>query len=98
MLSIGRALMGNPETILLDEPMEGLAPVIVEQLIDALTRIRRETRLAVLLVEQHVELALEFSHRVIVMDRGQIVYDNSSGAETPDPRRIEALTGLGDAV
>ncbi len=98
MLSIGRALMGNPDVILLDEPMEGLAPVIVEQLLAALTRIRRETRLAVLLVEQHVDLALEFSDRVVVMDRGQIVYDNAAGLTAPDRRRIEELAGLSNIV
>ena len=98
MLSIGRALMGNPDVILLDEPMEGLAPVIVEQLLAALTRIRGETKLAVLLVEQHVDLALEFSDRVVVMDRGQIVYDNAAGLNVPDRRRIEELAGLSNIV
>ena len=98
MLSIGRALMGNPDVILLDEPMEGLAPVIVEQLLAALTRIRGETNLAVLLVEQHVDLALEFSDRVVVMDRGQIVYDNAAGLTVPDRRRIEELAGLSNIV
>jgi branched-chain amino acid transport system ATP-binding protein len=98
MLSIGRALMGNPDVILLDEPMEGLAPVIVEQLLAALTRIRQETRLAVLLVEQHVDLALEFSDRVVVMDRGQIVYDNAAGLNVPDRQRIEELAGLSNIV
>ena len=98
MLSIGRALMGNPDVVLLDEPMEGLAPVIVEQLLGALTRLRQETRLAILLVEQHVDLALEFSHRVVVMDRGQIVYDNAAGLQVPDKRRIEDLAGLSNIV
>lgn len=94
MLSVGRALMGNPSLILLDEPMEGLAPVIVEQLIAALHRIRAESRLGILLVEQHASVALEFATRLIVLDRGAIVYDNSDGVNAPDRSRIEQLIGI----
>ena len=94
MLSIARALMGNPTLLLLDEPMEGLAPVIVEQLIKALHQIRAETKLAILLVEQHASIALEFAKRLIVLDRGSIVYDNSEGVNVPDIVRIEGLIGL----
>ena len=94
MLSIGRALMGNPSLLLLDEPMEGLAPVIVEQLITALHQIRTETKMAIVLVEQHVAIALEFATRLIVLDRGAVVYDNSNGAGVPDRGRIEQLVGV----
>jgi len=94
MLSIARALMGNPALLLLDEPMEGLAPVIVEQLITALHQIRAETQLAILLVEQHASLALEFARRLMVLDRGTVVYDNSDGINPPDLARIEHLIGL----
>lgn len=96
MLSIGRALMGNPSVLLLDEPMEGLAPVIIEGLIQALHRLRSEGDLAILLVEQHVSLALEFTNRVIVLDRGAIVYDNASAEEKPDQARLEALVGVSE--
>ena len=94
MLSIARALMGNPALLLLDEPFEGLAPVIVEQLIKALHQIRAETRLAILLVEQHASIALEFAQRLMVLDRGTVVYNNSDGTEPPDVARIERLIGL----
>ena len=96
MLSIGRALMGNPSLLLLDEPMEGLAPVIIEQLTAALHRLRTESEISILLVEQHVDLALELSSRVIVLDRGRIVYNNGEGNAAPDRERIEDLAGVGD--
>jgi branched-chain amino acid transport system ATP-binding protein len=94
MLSIGRALMGNPSLLLLDEPMEGLAPVIIEQLVAALQRLRQESDMTILLVEQHIGLALAFSERVVVLDRGSIVYDNSAGSSPPDRGRIEELAGV----
>jgi branched-chain amino acid transport system ATP-binding protein len=94
MLSIGRALMGNPSLLLMDEPMEGLAPVIVEQIVHAVHRIRRETALTILLVEQHVDIALEMTSRVIVLDRGAIVYDNSEAQRTPDRKEIEDLISV----
>ncbi len=94
MLSIARALMGNPSLLLMDEPMEGLAPIIVDQLALALHRIRAETRMAILLVEQHVDIALEFTSNVLVLDRGTIVYDQSDGLAEPDRARIENLIGV----
>ena len=96
MLSIGRALMGNPSVLLLDEPMEGLAPVIIDGLVQALHRLRANGDLAILLVGQHVSLALEFTDRVIVLDRGAMVYDNSTGQEKPAQAQLEALVGVAD--
>jgi branched-chain amino acid transport system ATP-binding protein len=96
MLSIGRALMGNPSVLLLDEPMEGLAPVIIDGLVAALHRLRTQSELAILLVEQHVSLALEFTDRIIVLDRGMVVYDNADGREAPDRERLDTLTGVSD--
>ncbi|MEQ6475023.1 hypothetical protein [Comamonas sp. wu1-DMT] len=93
---MGRALMGNPSVLLLDEPMEGLAPVIIDGLVQALHRLRAEGDLAILLVEQHVSLALEFTNRVIVLDRGVAVYDNADGREVPDQVRLEALVGVSE--
>ena len=98
MLSIGRALMGNPSVLLLDEPMEGLAPVIIDQLLAALHRLRAQRDLAILLVEQHVELALELTDRIIVLDRGIVVYDHADGGGAPDRERIAMLTGVSDVV
>lgn len=97
MLSIGRALMGNPRVLLLDEPSEGLAPVVVEALVRAIEGLRDEERLAIVLVEQNIRLALDLSFRTLVMDRGRIVYDGPSIALRDDPTRLDALIGLGAA-
>ena len=78
MLSIGRALMGNPRVLLMDEPSEGLAPVIVEELERTSARLRDEAGIAIVLVEQHIGFALSFSSRCIVMNRGRIIFDGAS--------------------
>jgi branched-chain amino acid transport system ATP-binding protein len=95
MLSIGRALMGNPSLLLMDEPLEGLAPVIVDYLVDAIHRIRRETAIAILIVEQHVDIALEFSDDVIVLDRGEIVYKTEQSESKPDRLLIQGFIEIG---
>ena len=94
MLCIGRALMGNPSVLLMDEPMEGLAPVIVDVIVDAMKRIRAESGVAILLVEQHVEIALEFTNRLLVMDRGSVIFDAADGSRQIDKRLIEGLVGV----
>jgi len=93
MLAIGRALMGNPSLLLLDEPLEGLAPVIVDALLGALRRLREEG-LAMVLVEQYARLALEFAARAVILDRGKVVYDGESRALLDDPRRLAELVGV----
>jgi len=95
MLAVGRALMGNPSLLLLDEPLEGLAPVIVDVLLAALHRLRQDDGLAIVLVEQHARLALEFSSRAVVLDRGRLVYDAASQPLLDDPRRLAELVGVG---
>ena len=95
VLAIGRALMGNPSLLLLDEPLEGLAPVIVDTLLAALHRLRQDDGLAVVLVEQHARLALEFATRAIVLDRGRVVYDDASQPLLDDAQRLAALIGVG---
>lgn len=95
MLAIGRALMLNPSLLLLDEPLEGLAPVMVDRLLEALLRLRAEDRLAMLLVEQHARLALEFSTRAVIMDRGKVVYDDASRTLLDDPQLLAGLIGVG---
>lgn len=97
MLAIARALMGEPKLLMLDEPMEGLAPVIVEMLIAAISRIRNERKLAILLVEQHVSIALSLAQRALVLDRGRIVYDNGR-TRGPDAAEIEELIALRHAA
>lgn len=93
MLSIGRALMGNPRLLLLDEPMEGLAPVIVEKLFEVFKLLRDTGQFGIILVEQYVHLALGFAPRTIVLDRGQIIYDGGSADLADDPGRMAAYFG-----
>ena len=93
MLAIGRALMGNPKVLLMDEPSEGLAPVIVEELERVTTRLRDESGLAILLVEQHIRFALRISPRTLVLDRGRIVFAGPSTA-LADAAVLHAHMGL----
>jgi branched-chain amino acid transport system ATP-binding protein len=95
MLAIGRALVGNPSVLLMDEPTEGLAPVIVESMVAAMKRLRGEDGLTILLVEQHSAVALDFSRRTVVMNRGRIVYDGDSVRLRDDPALLESLVGIG---
>jgi len=94
MLAIGRALVGNPKVVLFDEPFEGLAPVIVDSLVDAFRMLRAEGGMAIVLVEQHAELALELTERTIVLDRGRTVWQGDSPALLHDPARLASLIGL----
>ena len=94
MLSIARALLTNPSVLLMDEPTEGLAPVIVEALAAVLLRLRGEGALSIVLVEQNSRVALAFSSRTVVMDKGLIVYDGESSALSADPDRLAALIGV----
>src|SRR5690349_8800551 len=94
MLAIGRALMGNPILLLMDEPLEGLAPVVVDTLLAGLDRLKHEGGLALLLVEQPAQLALELAPDAIVLDRGQIVFAGASRELLDDPQRIAGLMGV----
>jgi branched-chain amino acid transport system ATP-binding protein len=94
MLAIGRALIGNPTVLLMDEPSEGLAPVIVEELARAVKRLTQSSGFAIVLVEQNTRLALEIAPRAVVMDRGRIVYDGASETLRKDPARLEQLIGV----
>jgi branched-chain amino acid transport system ATP-binding protein len=78
MLAIARALMVNPSLLLLDEPMEGLAPIIVQELLGVLRRLIAESGLTVIIVEQHARMTLGLTERAVVLDRGRIVYDAGS--------------------
>ena len=91
MLAIGRALMGNPSVLLMDEPLEGLAPIIVEMLLAAMQRLIREDSLAVVLVEQHAKVALEVTQSALVLNRGRIAYNGSSADRLADPQRLTSL-------
>ena len=94
MLAIGRALVGNPTVLLMDEPSEGLAPVIVEELMRVMKQLAQAEGLALLLVEQNSRLALDVSPRTVVMNRGRIVYDGPSETLKQDTARLDQLIGL----
>ena len=96
MLAIARALLTNPSVLLMDEPTEGLAPVIVDTLSAVLRRLAAEGALSIVLVEQNSRVALAFSSRAVVMDRGRVVYDGPSAALRADPARLARLIGVGE--
>jgi len=94
MLAIARALVGNPRVVLMDEPAEGLAPVVVEQLIAVLRKIIADGSLTMLLIEQRVDLALQLSDRFVIMDRGRISYSASSESFRARSVELPELMGL----
>jgi branched-chain amino acid transport system ATP-binding protein len=93
MLAIGRALMLNPTLLLLDEPFEGLAPLIVEEVEHAIERMKREG-IAVLLVEQHVDAALRLCDQTIVLERGRVLHAGASAQLRQDRALLESLVTL----
>jgi branched-chain amino acid transport system ATP-binding protein len=94
MLAIARALMTDPKLLLMDEPLEGLAPVVVALLLKAFDRLREDGDLTILLVEQHARLALEFAPRAVVLDRGRIVHDGPSAELAKDGEKLARLVGV----
>ena len=94
MLAIGRALALNPRIMLLDEPLEGLAPIIVEELLRVLHRIIREEGLSAILVEQNAQKVLGVTDRAIIIERGAIVHEGDSAALKTDRALLEAHIGV----
>jgi branched-chain amino acid transport system ATP-binding protein len=94
MLAIGRALTLNPKILLLDEPMEGLAPILVQEVSAAIGKMAQESGVAVVLVEQHVRIALELTTDAIVLDRGRVVHTSSSPALLADPATLKRLIAI----
>lgn len=91
MLAIGRALVGNPSLLLMDEPLEGLAPVIVQSLFVALRRLIEDGSLTIVIVEQHAKLVLQLTQHAIVLNRGKIEFSGSSSELLSDHKRLTRL-------
>ncbi len=94
MLAVGRALVLNPKLLLLDEPLEGLAPIIVEELLKAIRRITREEGLSAIIVEQHPQAILAISDSAIVLDRGTIVHRGTARELRDNPALVDKLLGV----
>ncbi|MBS7803950.1 ABC transporter ATP-binding protein [Rhizobiales bacterium TNE-4] len=97
MLAIGRALMLNPKLLLLDEPTEGLAPIIVEELLRALQRLFRDEGLAAIVIEQHAKKILGMTDDAIVLERGRVVLAGKSQDLLAHPEKLEHHLGLAAA-
>jgi branched-chain amino acid transport system ATP-binding protein len=94
MLAIARALMTNPALLLLDEPLEGLAPIVVEELAAAIRRMAGEGSVAFILVEQHADIALALTQNAVVLERGRVVYSGASADLLADHAALDRLIGL----
>ena len=94
MLAIGRALMVNPALLLLDEPMEGLAPIIVQELMSVIRDLVSGSGMAVIVVEQHAKLALSLTSQAIVLERGRVVHRSGSEALLRDPDTLHRLLAV----
>ena len=94
MLAIGRALMTNPAVLILDEPLEGLAPVIVAEVSDCMRRLIAEEGTTLILVEQRAAFALELTAQAIVLERGRIVHAGPSPALAADEELLDRVIGM----
>jgi branched-chain amino acid transport system ATP-binding protein len=94
MLAVGRALVLNPKLLLLDEPLEGLAPIIVQELLQAIRRITREEGLSAIIVEQHPKAILAISDVAAVLDRGTVVHTSTAKDLLDQPELLDRLLGV----
>ena len=95
MLSTARTILGRPSVLLLDEPLEGLAPVICDELMAAFTRLAESGEMTILLVEQRLESALAFANSVMILERGRIVWQGGSENLRSDHELVERYIGVG---
>jgi len=95
MLAMARTLLGKPSLLLLDEPLEGLAPVICDELMGMITRLAGSGDVTVVLVEQQIERALDFANDVMVLERGRLAWQGASGELKQDRALVERLLGVG---
>ncbi len=96
MLAVGRALVLNPKIVLLDEPLEGLAPIIVEELLSALTLLIREEGMSAILVEQNPQKILGVTDHAVILERGAVIYQSTSAALKGDRSVLETYLGVTD--
>lgn len=94
MLAIARALLTGPELLLLDEPSQGLAPIVVDAVMDTIRRLKAE-RVSLLLVEQNAEMALRLADRVYVIDHGTVVFEGTPERLRADPQVTSTYLGVG---
>jgi branched-chain amino acid transport system ATP-binding protein len=96
MLAVGRALVLNPKIVLLDEPLEGLAPIIVEELLAALTLLIRDEGMSAILVEQNPQKILGVTDHAVILERGAVIYQSTSAALKTDRGVLETYLGVTD--
>jgi branched-chain amino acid transport system ATP-binding protein len=89
MLAVARALVLNPKLLLLDEPLEGLAPIIVEELLRSIARVVRDEGMSTIIVEQNPRLILPITQRAVVLDRGTVIHEGASEELLADRARLE---------
>jgi len=94
MLSVARALLGRPSLLLLDEPLEGLAPIIRQELLGAFRNLSQETGIAVVIVEQQVDEALAYAERAVILDHGTVVHSGGAAALLADPQTLDRWVGM----
>ena len=94
MLTIARTILGRPSVLMLDEPLEGLAPVICDELMAALARLASGSEMTILLVEQRIRAALDFADQVLILERGRIAWAGTPAALRASPQTVESLLGV----
>ncbi|WP_127556707.1 ABC transporter ATP-binding protein [Saccharospirillum alexandrii] len=94
MLSVARALMGNPSILILDEPLEGLSPLLAEQLMTDIEHLVETSGMGCILVEQHVDVVLRFATRVIILERGKVAFYGTPAELEQQPKLLEETIGL----